>query len=100
MPDPTDTEYFTKRAKESRLAAADAHYAGSTGIHTTLANAYDGLAHDAEDPHAVRDQPSKVVAVDGQVRMEGPSEETIAFTPNAARLTADSLMRGANQAGD
>jgi hypothetical protein len=95
----SDAKYFKDRAKESRAAAVNAEYPGSSEIHTTLAVAYDDLADKATDPRAARDFPSKVEAVNGEVQVEGLEKGIVSFTPNAARMTSDSLLRGANEAG-
>ena len=94
----TNQTYFTKRAKQSRTAADMADDDASRVVHTTLAVAYDQSADDATDPLVSRDFPSKVEAVNGEVRVEGFKKQIVSFTPNAARLISDSLLRGANQA--
>ena len=98
MAERTDAAYFTHRATQARTAAARAGSAGATGIHDSMAIAYDDLARQARAPDEPRDVPSKVVAIDGAVQVEGLDGDVVCFTPNAARATSDSLLRGANQA--
>ena len=43
-----DDVYFARRARQSHEAAASATDIGPTSIHSSLALAYDGLAHAAE----------------------------------------------------
>jgi hypothetical protein len=100
MTQETDRTYFTKRARQSRTAAETADYAGSSHIHTTMAVAYDSLAENATETQAPRDLPSTVEAVDGEVRVRGFERQVVSFTPDAARLTSDSLLRGANEAAN
>ena len=98
MENSSDAEYFTERAMESRTAATSAEYPGAHHIHSTLANSYDGLASKAGRAQSPRDVPCKVTAMNGEVQVEGLEPAVVAFTPNAARLTSDSLLRGANEA--
>ncbi|MFN3944968.1 MAG: hypothetical protein ACK4K7_08560 [Allosphingosinicella sp.] len=48
-------------------------------------------------PHA---QPSHVIAEAGQVLLDGPEGVAVAFTPEAARETAERMLRAAEEAGE
>jgi hypothetical protein len=99
MPDETDIEYFTRRAKDSRIAAERSGSADPTHIHRALATAYDELADQAAATATLGDSQSRVEAVNGKVHMEGTKGETISFTAQAASKTAEGLERGARDAG-
>lgn len=43
-------------------------------------------------------EPSKVVACEGEVQIDGPGSVAVSMTPNAARQTADRLASAAGDA--
>jgi hypothetical protein len=46
-------------------------------------------------PH---DEPSQVIAEEGEVIMEGPNGHAVSFTPDAALETSERLLRGGLEA--
>ena len=49
-------------------------------------------------PHRAHDEPVRAVAEAGEVLLDGPQGVALSLTPDAARKTADALLRAADEA--